>query len=39
MAFVSVSASGKFISVLAMPLGRLEIFTVLMIFTPASWHD
>lgn len=37
--FVSVSTSGKFISVLAMLLGRLEIFTVLVILAPAFWRD
>ena len=34
-----VSTSGKFIGVLAMLLGRLEIFTVLVILAPAFWRD
>lgn len=29
----------KWITSLSMLLGRLEIFTVLVIFTPAFWHD
>ena len=37
--FASVSTSGKLIGVLAMLLGRLEIFTVLVILAPAFWRD
>ncbi len=37
--FQSVSDSGKLISVLAMILGRLEIFTILVLLTPGFWRD
>jgi len=37
--FVSVSAPGKLIAIIAMLLGRLEIFTMLVILTPAFWRD
>jgi trk system potassium uptake protein TrkH len=36
--FVTVSATGKLLLSLAMVLGRLEIFTLLVIFTPAFWR-
>jgi len=34
----TVSLTGKWIMILAMLLGRLEIFTLLVIFTPAFWR-
>ena len=37
--FASVSAGGKFLGVLAMLLGRLEIFTILVILSPAYWQE
>jgi trk system potassium uptake protein len=36
--FQSVSDMGKLISVLAMLLGRLEIFTILVLLTPGFWR-
>lgn len=36
--FASVSTSGKLIGIAAMLLGRLEIFTVLVIMTPDFWR-
>jgi trk system potassium uptake protein TrkH len=36
--FQSVSDMGKLISVLAMILGRLEIFTILVLLTPGFWR-
>lgn len=36
--FSTVSDAGKLLGVLAMLLGRLEIFTVLVILTPAFWR-
>jgi trk system potassium uptake protein TrkH len=35
--FASINAVAKWILVLAMLLGRLEIFTLLVLFTPAFW--
>ena len=37
--FAGVSDAGKLIGILAMLFGRLEIFTVLVILTPAFWRD
>jgi len=37
-AFTSVSDPGKWISIVAMLLGRLEIFTLLVLITPAFWR-
>ncbi len=37
--FQAVSDLGKWISILAMLLGRLEIFTILILLTPAFWKD
>lgn len=37
--FASVSVEAKLLGVLAMLLGRLEIFTVLVILTPAFWRE
>ncbi len=37
--FQEVSDLGKWISILAMLLGRLEIFTILILLTPAFWKD
>ena len=37
--FAGVSLSGKLIGILAMLLGRLEIFTMLVILAPAFWQD
>jgi trk system potassium uptake protein TrkH len=36
--YSSVSGFGKFILCFAMILGRLEIFTLLVLFTPAFWR-
>ena len=36
--YKSVSEVGKIILCLAMILGRLEIFTLLVLFTPAFWR-
>ncbi len=38
LSFSDVSDMGKLISVFAMILGRLEIFTVLVLLTPAYWR-
>ncbi|WP_457668804.1 TrkH family potassium uptake protein [Thiolapillus sp.] len=37
--FQEVSSLGKGIAILAMLLGRLEIFTILILLTPAFWKD
>ncbi len=37
--FQSVSTAGKWISVVAMLMGRLEIFTILILLSPAFWRD
>lgn len=37
--FASLSDAGKWISCFAMLLGRLEIFTLLILFTPMFWRD
>ncbi len=37
--FASVSSAGKLISATAMLLGRLEIFTILVLFTPSFWLE
>ena len=36
--YSNVSGFGKFILCFAMILGRLEIFTLLVLFTPAFWR-
>lgn len=36
--FQSVSDSGKLVGVLAMLLGRLEVFTILVILSPSFWR-
>jgi len=36
--FMSVSDAGKWISVIGMLLGRLEIFTLLVLITPTFWR-
>jgi trk system potassium uptake protein len=36
--FASVSSAGKLLGIMAMLLGRLEIFTILVILTPAFWQ-
>lgn len=36
--YTSVNEFGKFILCFAMILGRLEIFTLLVLFTPAFWR-
>lgn len=36
--FAVVSAPGKWVLILAMLLGRLEIFTLLVLFTPTFWR-
>ena len=33
-----INASAKWILIFAMLLGRLEVFTLLVLFTPAFWH-
>ncbi|RMG29970.1 MAG: potassium transporter [Gammaproteobacteria bacterium] len=38
LSFADVSDAGKLVSVFAMILGRLEIFTVLVLLTPAYWR-
>jgi len=37
--FADVHPYGKLIAVIAMLLGRLEIFTILVLFTPSFWLD
>lgn len=37
--FASISASGKWLLSFLMLLGRLELFTVLMLFTPYFWKN
>jgi len=37
--FASVSGTGKLVSVTAMLLGRLEIFTILVLFSPSFWLE
>ncbi|HHJ14283.1 MAG TPA: potassium transporter, partial [Gammaproteobacteria bacterium] len=37
--FIGVSPLGKLVSVIAMLAGRLEIYTVLVLFYPGFWHD
>lgn len=37
--FASIAPAGKLISASAMLLGRLEIFTILVLFTPSFWLD
>lgn len=37
--FTTVSDAGKWISAFAMIVGRLEIFTVLVLFSPAFWRN
>lgn len=37
--FSGVSDFGKIVGSIAMLLGRLEIFTMLVMLTPAFWHD
>jgi trk system potassium uptake protein TrkH len=37
--FASVSDAGKLLSVAAMLLGRLEIFTILVLFSPSFWLE
>jgi trk system potassium uptake protein TrkH len=36
--FQSLTDTGRWIGVAAMLLGRLEVFTVLVVFTPAFWR-
>jgi trk system potassium uptake protein TrkH len=36
--FAGVSTTGKWLLAFAMILGRLEIFTVLVLFSPAFWR-
>jgi trk system potassium uptake protein TrkH len=36
--FQSVSDQGKLVAVAAMLLGRLEIFTILVLLTPGFWR-
>ena len=38
MSFATVSDSGKLIAAFAMLLGRLEVFTVLVLLTPEFWR-
>ena len=37
--FAGVSDSGKFIAIIGMLLGRLEVFTILVLLTPAFWRE
>jgi trk system potassium uptake protein TrkH len=37
--YASVTDSGKWILMLAMVFGRLEVFTLLVLFTPAFWRN
>ena len=37
--FASVSDSGKLIAIIGMLLGRLEVFTILVLLTPAFWRE
>jgi trk system potassium uptake protein TrkH len=37
--FNEVSAASKWIMILAMLFGRLEIFTLLVLFTPIFWKN
>ena len=37
--FQDVGDMGKWIAIIAMLLGRLEIFTILILITPAFWRD
>ncbi|MGR9107046.1 MAG: TrkH family potassium uptake protein [Gammaproteobacteria bacterium] len=37
--FISLPDSAKWISCLSMLLGRLEVFTLLVLFTPVFWRD
>lgn len=37
--FAGITAGGKLLSVTAMLLGRLEIFTILVLFTPSFWLE
>ena len=36
--FAGVSSAGKWVLIFAMIAGRLEIFTVMVLFTPAFWR-
>jgi len=36
--FAGISDTGKIISTIAMLLGRLEIFTILVLFAPSFWR-
>jgi trk system potassium uptake protein TrkH len=36
--FMNVTDAGKWISVIGMLLGRLEIFTLLVLITPTFWR-
>ena len=35
--FQEVSDAGKWVAIVAMLFGRLEVFTLLVLFTPAFW--
>ena len=37
--YAGVSTAGKWVLAFAMLLGRLELFTLLVLFTPAFWRD
>ena len=37
--YSAVSEAGKLILCLAMLMGRLEVFTLLVLLTPAFWRD
>ena len=37
--FAGVSDSGKLIAIIGMLLGRLEVFTILVLLTPAFWRE
>lgn len=38
MTFAEVSQAGKWVAIIAMLFGRLEVFTLLVLFTPAFWR-
>ena len=37
--FISVSAEGKWLMIFAMIIGRLEIFTLMVLFHPLYWRE
>jgi trk system potassium uptake protein TrkH len=37
--FTQISAAAKWICIFAMLLGRLEVFTLLVLFSPSFWRS